>query len=193
MAVNTLPLLRKIRLIFFFTKKKKTPSYWAKKSQSCPIKIWATCGGYHLGSHQSFCFGLAFHSDMDISLSDLQTSFQESNRKSVLIYSPVEGEIWISASSAGCLPVDINLLTWPGLDNRSWGVLIFRFARHQVINLPVGQRDSWHFLFAPEKTLGRLILHCLFSERLNYPQRWHVLPPEHLRPHKVEQSHLRLL
>lgn len=98
---------------------------------------------------------------MDISLSDLQTSFQESNRKSVLIYSPGEGEIWISASSAGCLPVDINLLTWPGLDNRSWGVLIFKFARHQVINLPVGQRDSWHFLFAPEKTLGRLILHCL--------------------------------
>lgn len=125
---------------------------------------------------------------MDISLSDLQISFQESNRKSVLIYSPVEGEIWISASSAGCLPVDINLLTWPGLDNRSWRVLIFTFARHQVINLPGGQRDSWCFLFAPEKILGCLILHCLFSKRLNYPQHWHVLPPEHLIPHKAEEE-----
>ena len=83
-----------------------------------------------------------------------KTSLQESKWKSVLIYSPVEGEICISAPSAGCLPVDINLLTLPCLDNRGWGVLIFKFTRHQVINLPVGQRDSWCFLFAPEETLG---------------------------------------
>lgn len=140
------------------------PSHWAKGSHCYPIKnlrcLWLLPPG-RLTALSLFwpCLSLWHRYLSPI----CKTSLQESKWKSVLIYSPVEGEICISASSAGCLPVDINLLTFPGLDNRGWGVLIFTFTRHQVINLPGGQRDSWCFLFAPEETLGSVWSSIVFS------------------------------